>query len=263
MFIRYIILGAVQGLTEFLPVSSSGHLVILQRLFQVAVGDVGFVIIVHLASLAAVLFFLRHELASLVRFIFLPAPNRAKSGEAKLLVFIFSATLITTLLGFAFKNWLEGLFSSTRAVIIGLAFSGGLLFLTKFKIKTATRQQEKLNIWDAILVGLMQAIAIIPGVSRSGSTISSAILKNIDRQLAVKLSFLLSIPAILGVAVFKIKELNAAHINPANLAASFISAFVFSFLALQFLVSVTQRAKLHYFAYYCWLLSALVFYLYS
>ncbi len=271
MIFRFIILGAVQGLTEFLPVSSSGHLVIFQKLLRTAEGNISFDIIVHLASLSAVIFFFRHDFLAMFKKILhlnkkataiqtgkieIPEPN-----YPKIILFIFYASLVTGFLGFKFKAGFESLFNSLSSVALGLVITGIILFLTKFKTAVKARTQDKLNIWDGLVVGLAQGLAIAPGVSRSGLTISSGLFMNIERRLAVRLSFLLSIPAILGAAVFKIKDLEAIAIAPVYLVTSFISAFIFSFLALKLLVLLVEKLKLHYFAYYCWLVAGLIFFL--
>lgn len=270
MIFRFFLLGAVQGLTEFLPVSSSGHLVIFQKLLNIAEGNVSFDIIIHLASLSAVLFFFRHDFLAIFRKLSCSDGKAmavtANKGEIpqpnypKIIIFIFCASLVTALIGFKFKERFESLFSSLGFVVLGLVITGIILFLTKFKADVKAKNQDKLNIWDGLIVGLAQSLAIAPGISRSGLTISAGLFMNIERRLAVRLSFLLSIPAILGAAIFKIKDLEAVTIAPAYLIASFISAFIFSFLALKLLVLLVEKLKLHYFAYYCWLVAALVFF---
>lgn len=258
--IRYLILGAVQGVSEFLPISSSGHLVIFQKLLQVAEADIGFDIILHLASLLAVLFFFRHEL-----FLGLAAmlSGKLNKTQRKLILFVLVASLVTALIGFSFRSFFEKMFTSLDSVAVGLVLTGILLFLSRFKIGQARRNQEKLNIRDGILIGLAQGAAIAPGVSRSAFTISAAIFSGIERSLAVKLSFLLSIPAIIGAVFFKIQGLNSSHIESKLLLAAFFSAFAFSFFSLKILVFIARKARLHYFAYYCWGLAAIIFYLSS
>ena len=270
MIFRFIILGAVQGLTEFLPVSSSGHLVIFQKLLNIAEGNVSFDIIIHLASLSAVIFFFRYDFLGIFRKLSHLNKNaavvRVDKGEIpepnypKIILFIFYASLVTAFLGFKFKAGFESLFSSLSSVAIGLVITGIILFLTKFKAEVKAKNQDSLNIWDGLIVGLAQGLSIVPGISRSGATISTGLFLNIERRLAVRLSFLLSIPAILGAAILKIKDLEAVSIAPAYLAASFISAFIFSFLALKLLVLLVEKLKLHYFAYYCWLVAGLIFF---
>lgn len=257
MLIRFIILGAVQGLTEFLPVSSSGHLVIFQKLFSIAEGDVGFDIIVHLASLCALIIFFRKD----IKAVFLnPVKDKSKAASTfKVLIFIILASFVTGVIGFTFKETFESLFTSLKGVAIGLALTAGVLFLTRFKIYNAVRLEDKLKIRDGLIVGLAQAIAIVPGISRSGLTISAAIFSGIERNLAVRLSFLLSIPAIAGAALLKIKHLNAQGIAFEFLFFAFISAFIFSFLSLKLLVNMVKNYKLHYFAYYCLLVSLIIF----
>jgi undecaprenyl-diphosphatase len=269
MIHRFFILGAIQGLTEFLPISSSGHLVIFQKILHIAEGDVGFDIIVHLASLAAVIFFFKKELASLLRSALSYAvnvlanktfkPDSQNKNNLKVILFIFYATLVTGIIGFVFKDLFEKLFSSIKAVSLSLAITGAVLFMTRFKLTSKNRHEDKLGVWDGLVVGFAQGLAIVPGLSRSGLTICAGIFSGIERALAVRLSFLLSIPAIIAAAVFKIKDLNSSNIPLGYLFIAFISAFIFAFASLKILLVVVQKCKLHYFAYYCWLLSIIVF----
>ncbi len=272
MAIKYIILGAIQGLTEFLPVSSSGHLVIAQKLLHITQDNISLDIILHLASLTAVLLFCLGDIISIIRAIFsylvgFCCCRRAISETDELSVyrnialFIIYASFITAIIGFIGKDLFERMFSSILVVAVCLAITGTILFLTKFKIQKANRKAEQLNVFDGLWVGLAQSLAIAPGISRSGLTVSSGVFRGIERALAVRLSFLLAIPAIVGAALFKIKDLGMVSIPAGYLLAGFISAFVFTIVALKLLVAFVQKSRLHYFAYYCWLLSGILLYL--
>ncbi|MEW6009293.1 MAG: undecaprenyl-diphosphate phosphatase [Candidatus Omnitrophota bacterium] len=258
MLIKYIILGAIQGLTEFLPVSSSGHLVISQKLLHISQGNISLDIILHLASLAAVVLFCQKDIIFIVRALFAYKNPELKTYK-DMALFIIYASLVTAVIGFIGKDLFERMFSSLAMVSVGLAITGAMLFLTKFKIQKANRKIEQLNAFDGLWVGLAQGLAIAPGISRSGSTVSSAIYRGIERSLAVRLSFLLAIPAILGAALFKVRELIMIDIETGYLLAGFLSAFIFTIIALKLLVVFVQRGKLHYFAYYCWFLSVVTY----
>lgn len=305
MVIKYIILGAIQGLSEFLPVSSSGHLVIAQKLLHISQDNISLDIILHLASLTAVLFFCRGDIIAIMRAIFTPLeipaiydgdeidkvliPHRKgrvrlpsfltgftyllgswrKSavrrtdelrGYRNMALFVIYASLVTAIIGFIAKDLFERMFSSILVVAVCLAITGTILFFTKFKIKEANRKAEQLSALDGLWVGLAQGLAIAPGISRSGLTVSSGIFRGLERTLAVRLSFLMAIPAIVGAGLLKIKELQAINIPSGYLLAGFLSAFVFTIVALKLLVTFVQKSKLHYFAYYCWSLSGILFY---
>jgi undecaprenyl-diphosphatase len=234
--IEYIFLGIVQGLTEFLPVSSSGHLVILQRLLGINVGQITVSVILHLGTLLAVIIFFRRDILRVLK-------------DPRLLGLVLLVTAITGIIGFSAKDFFESLFYSVKAVGIAWLFSGLLLISTK-RINRLDREQLKLP--DAIILGLAQALAIIPGISRSAITISALFYRHIDRRLAFVLSFLISVPVILGAALLELgKSGVTADVKAENLIAGFISSFFTGILALLFLRFVIDRAKFHYFGYYC------------
>lgn len=233
--LKYIILGIIQGLTEFLPVSSSGHLVIMQKLFGITEQAVVVSVVLHLGtSLALVIYFFK-DILNLSRNI-------------KLLSYIIVVTLVTGIIGISGKDFFEGLFSAPRLVAIALIFTGIILILTK-KIMQAKR--SALNIKDALILGLTQGFAIIPGISRSGITISTLLFRGLDREMSFRFSFLAAIPAIFGAAILEAKNINLACNNCGNLIIGFIFSLLTGILSLKILKIVLGKAKLHYFGYYC------------
>ncbi|MDD4954075.1 MAG: undecaprenyl-diphosphate phosphatase [Candidatus Omnitrophica bacterium] len=231
--LKYITLGIIQGLTEFFPVSSSGHLVIMQRILGVSGEEVALSAFLHLGTVCALLLFFFRDILRIFK-------------EAKTIFLILVVTVITGVIGLAGKNFFESLFSRPRAVAYSLIVTGIILILTR-KVKDPKR--EKVNLKDACLLGLTQAIAIIPGISRSGITISTLLFRKIDREVAFKFSFLASIPAILGANLLEIKKIELS-LTPIWLAG-FFASLLSGLLALFLLKRILQQAKFHYFGYYC------------
>jgi undecaprenyl-diphosphatase len=234
--IKYILLGIVQGLTEFLPVSSSGHLVILQKILGINANQIAISVILHLGTLLAVIIFFWKDILSLLK-------------NPRLLGLAFIVVVITGLIGVSAKDFFEGLFSSAKAVGIAWLFTGLILISTK---RLTRLDRDKLQLKDALVLGLAQSLAIVPGISRSGITISALFYRKIERKLAFTFSFLVSIPVILGAAVLEARKLEAVPSGDIeNLVAGFIFSFLTGLLALLLLKLVINKAKFHYFGYYC------------
>jgi undecaprenyl-diphosphatase len=236
--LKYILLGLVQGLTEFLPVSSSGHLVLLQRILQISEHQLFNIVLLHLATtLAAVVFFWADIIKALktVRTVFQ----------------ILIVTFITGLIALSGKDYFTGLFSSVGMVSLSLLITGIILLSTKGFLKYG-RGIKDLNFKDALILGLVQGIAVIPGISRSGSTISALLFRKVDQDAAFRFSFLAAIPAIFGAFILEAKELNLnlTQVQP-QLIAGFLAAFISGLLSLYILRIILQRAKFFYFGYYC------------
>lgn len=240
---RYLLLGLVQGLTEFLPISSSGHLVIFQALLKVPF-NLAFDTVVHLATALAVVIYFWKDIVDL--FIV----NR------KLLCLLIIGTFFTGIIGLSFKDVFEACFSSVRAVGWFLILTGIVILFGEWLGK-GKRKLEDMNIWDAILIGLAQGAAIAPGLSRSGTTISASLARNLDRNLAAKFSFLLAVPAILGAGLVQSKTIIKAGtigIGLWPLFLGFVSAFISGWLAIKIFMNVIQRTKISLFSWYCFIL---------
>ena len=261
-----VLLGILQGLTEPLPVSSSAHLVIVPALIQgFTQPTVFFDVVLHLGTLIAVICFLRREIAGLIAAL-LPRAGRpgvtpltnggARAADRRVILLIIVATVLTGVIGLLFKDRIERLFESIETTACMLVITGVLLFLSD-RVKTATRRKGEMNLVDGIVIGLVQAVALIPGISRSGSTITFGIFRGIERETAARFSFLLSIPAIAGAVVLKIAELEQIPSGELfALGAGFLSAAVTGFLALKLLFVMINRTGLGVFAYYCWFAGA-------
>ncbi|MFH1541936.1 MAG: undecaprenyl-diphosphate phosphatase [bacterium] len=244
---KYLLLGLIQGLTEFLPVSSSGHLVIFQSLLNLP-NSIAFDVIVHLATGLAVVVYFRRDIWLLL------------TEGRKMLGLLMIGTVITGIMGIYFKDYFESLFSSIAAVGFFLLLTGVVILLGEWLGK-GKRKIDQMNIWDAILIGLAQGCAIAPGLSRSGTTISASLGRNLDRTLAARFSFLLSIPAILGAGLIQSKTIIKAGtmgIGFAPLIIGFVAAFVSGWLAIKVFMSIIQRTSLRVFAYYCFIIGSLV-----
>ncbi len=237
-FLQAIILGAVQGFTEFLPVSSSGHLVLVETLFALESADINFEIIVHLATLGAIIVFFFKDLL------------RIRLLE---LLQIALATLPAVIVALLFKDSIESLFSSPRIVGIALLFTAALNMLSFFALRFL-KKNEELNFTRSILIGLAQAFALIPGISRSGSTVAIGLFSGLERQVAFRFSFLMAIPAILGALVLQIFDLQTTALSDflslTNLLAAG-TAFITGLLSLKLLELVIKKAQFHWFAAYC------------
>lgn len=255
-----IILGLIQGLTEFIPVSSSGHLVLSQYFLGIeASGDISFEIFVHLGTLLAVLIFFRRQIWELVVSLFLF--NNSLDAEAHrqnraTVLYLIVATIATGIFYLIFKDMLKQAYQSPLFVASMLIITGSLVFVSDF-VKTASTPSSNIGFIKSFIIGIAQGIAIIPGISRSGSTISASLLCGVKRKDAAHFSFLLSIPAILAANIGEISvlmnlETSVMHIYLAGFLASFISGY----MVIAFLIRMIQSGSLKYFAFYVWFIAA-------
>ncbi len=252
-----LFLGLVQGLTEFLPVSSSGHLVITQFLLGVKEPGITFEVLVHFGTLGSIVWVFFPDIKKLAAAGLFLNDDRV---SRKLLLLIFLGCIPTGLMGLGFQPFFVNLFSSVLVVGIMLLVTGSLLWLINWKVP-GRKTVEKMKVSDALIVGLFQGFAIIPGISRSGATISSALFRELNRETAIRYSFLLSLPAILGATVLEGRELlstGAENISVVPLALGTVVAFISGVFAIRTLIRVLNAGNLHYFAYYCWMAGSLV-----
>jgi undecaprenyl-diphosphatase len=232
---KYIILGIVQGLTEFFPVSSSGHLVILQRLFGMNSEQLALSLVLHLGTtLALIVFFFKDIIGAL--------------GDKKTLFLIIIVTIITGVIGISGKDFFERLFLSSDIVAVGLFITGLMLILTK---KFMYGKNQTPGPKDALILGITQGIAIVPGISRSGITISTLLFRGMDKNNSFRFSFLASIPAVLGAALLEARDITACRLEFDKFLVGFIFSFLAGILALWLLRIILNKAKLYYFGYYC------------
>jgi undecaprenyl-diphosphatase len=259
-WLEALALAVVQGLTEFLPVSSSGHLVLTQTLFGVDPSAAfTFDIVLHLGTAVSALLFYRNDVAHVLRGL-LPPYARATPGlraSRRLLLLLAAATVPTAAIGFAFKDFFEGLFAAPAAVVAALGATGAFLIASSL-LRAPGQPLEAAQWWKASLVGLAQALAIVPGISRSGSTIVAALAVGLRREDAVRFSFLLSLPAILGAALLELRHPppGADGVPLALTAAGFAVAAVTGYLAILFVLRWTREGRLWQFGLYCWAVAA-------
>jgi undecaprenyl-diphosphatase len=257
-----VVLGVIQGLTEFLPVSSSGHLVVFQSLFGIKEPEIFFDIAVHVGTLLAVCLFFSKDLKEIARALFSPSTwsfrqvglwqQLVQTPEIRLLSFIIVGTIPTAFLGLAFRPIAEAAFSSVRLVGVTLLVTGLMLWFTR-GLRAEGRNAAQITLWDALCVGLMQGIAILPGISRSGATIAMALFRGLNRETAARYSFLLSIPAIVGAAALELNQAGSSALPPLGtvLLGASVAAVV-GYGALSVLMVFVRRGALHGFAPYCW-----------
>ena len=264
-----VILGIIQGLTEFLPVSSSGHLVLFQQLFGLREAELFFDVCVHLGTLVAVIAVFHREIqniiAALLRLVSSAGEKEnilrqiESDPELKMALLIIIGSIPTAVLGLIFHRIADQLFSSSFFTGLMLIVTGLLLWLTR-QTKPDNRGAgiEGFSRTKAFIIGIVQGFAIIPGISRSGSTISIGLLLGIDRETAARYSFLLSIPAIIGAGLLSLKE-GLSQTNLAiqiSLLGAVIAALV-GYVALKSLLHIVKKGHLHLFAPYCWLVGIL------
>lgn len=243
-------LGALQGVTEFLPVSSSGHLVLFQQFFEVAGDDVLFDLVLHLGTLAPVLWFYRESLLQMIRAPFVgEGPMGSRSG-VHLMLMLIAASVPTAMIGLLFQDTFEALFQTPGALVFSFGITGAVLLLSG-KAGIGTIKADQLTVKLALILGIAQGIAITPGISRSGSTIAVALLLGLDREFAAKFSFLMSIPAILGAVILKFNDAETAGLDTTQLTVGSLTALITGYLALVALVKVVKIGKFQHFSWYC------------
>lgn len=242
--IEVFILAVVQGLTEWLPVSSSGHLVITQKALGLNLPLI-YSVMLHVGTLIVVLTVFRKDIAEIIRAL-VKRDFETEEGK-KLAVFIAVGSLPTAIIGFIFHDFLKSLFSNLLAVGLALLITGCVLFFSEKRIGN-----RKMGVLDSLLIGLAQAIAIIPGVSRSGVTISTGLLRKVNKATAFKYSFLLSIPAIIGATVMESRELTVGNVDMVPLFLGTIISMIVGYTSLKLLQNIVINEKIHHFAYYCW-----------
>ncbi|MCB2227440.1 MAG: undecaprenyl-diphosphatase UppP [Desulfarculaceae bacterium] len=245
------VLGVVQGLTEFLPISSSGHLVLGQRLLGFTEPELMFDIAVHVGSLAAVVAVFWRDLWGILRGLLVWGDDEGARRGRRLLLLVIAGSIPTAIMGFLLKDLFESMFASLLTVGLALLVTGWLLMATAMVHKPG-REIGRVGIGRALIVGVAQGLAITPGVSRSGSTIAVALLLGIDRRLAAHYSFVLSIPAILGALVLQVHEMGApSPSQTAPMIVGLVCAALSGYLALRILLRVVQAGRFHWFAPYC------------
>ena len=254
-FIDSILLGVIQGLTEFLPVSSSGHLEIGKALLgdsSVPEDSLIFTIVLHFATALSTIIVFRKDIFVIISQLIKFEWNEDTQFIVKIIISIFPAGV----LGLLFEEELESLFGNNTT------FVGWMLLVTALLLILADRAKEtnkKVGFWDAFVIGVSQAVAVLPGISRSGATISTAVILGNDKSKAARFSFLMVIPLIFGKIIKDLisGELSYASANFASLSAGFIAAFIAGLFACKLMIKIVKNSQLKYFAYYCFVIGLL------
>lgn len=253
--LKVIILGIVQGLTEFLPVSSSGHLVLAAEFLNFHEEGVAFEVFVHLGTLFSVLIVFRKKILLMILApfqVWLKGNQDTDTREAaNWIIYIIVGTIPAGVIGLLFKDQIEAIFSSVLLVIVMLAVTGTMMILSRYLRKS----HKELSTGRSFVIGIAQAFAILPGISRSGSTIVTGMALNIDRSKVAEFSFLLSLPAIIGATILKTKDLLESNIEATQLGLLIIgaiSAFISGYFAIIWLLDVVKKGKLEWFGIYCY-----------
>lgn len=261
--LQSIILGAVQGITEVLPISSSGHLVLFPWLFNFKDPGLSFDVALHLGTLVAIFAFFFDEVIAILRggvnLIFRKDPSDIYQ---KLFLFLVFATIPGVLAGYFLNGYAEDLFRSPLLISFNLVFFGIVLFLADRFGTANTKGLENIDIKRSFLVGFAQALAIIPGVSRSGITMSAGLFRGLSRESAAEFSFLLSMPIIFGASIFELKDLSSGFILSPIFVSGFLSALIFSFLSVKFLMNYIKNYGFKAFVYYRFILAAVILLVY-
>jgi len=257
--LKAILLGIVQGLTEFLPISSSGHLVIGSQLLAFNDPGIAFEVLLHLGTLLAVVVAFRRDILIMVKAFF---SSQSQRQEDELLqqafrwnFYIILATLPAVFVGLFLKDHIEQIFNTTLITYVMLAVTGTIMLLTL----RLQKRGGQVTASRSLLIGIAQAIAILPGLSRSGSTIFTGMVLGVQRETAARFSFIMSIPAILGAAVLKLSDMIASP--PAQnellyLGAGTLASAISGYFAIILLMRVVRKGQLHWFGYYCLMVSA-------
>ena len=266
--IQGIIIGIVQGLTEFLPVSSSAHLVFIQNILGVE-SSLAFDTFLHLGSLLAVLWFFRADIIKMIKSWWLSIGDilqgRFRQGfhddpYKRLAWYVILATIPVGLVGVLFEDAVDSLFAGSLYVPAFFLFVTGTILYLSQRMTSGKINFHNVGVKESLFMGLGQACAILPGLSRSGTTIAAGLVIGLDKEFAAKFSFILSIPAILGAFILQVKDIGSAlDVNFLPVFLGFVAAFIAGYAAIKWMLDLIQKRSLDIFAYYCWVVGIVVF----
>lgn len=255
-----IILGAVQGISEFLPISSSGHLVLVPALLGIETG-LAFDTILHIGTLVAIFTFFWKDIINLIKGFILSIIDLTEGvdifkrelhrvPEKRFAWLIIVGTIPTGIMGILLKDAIETIFRGTLFVGIFLLVTAAVLYYSE-RHSSGQITQKDMSFKQALIVGICQGLAVFPGISRSGSTIASGLCLGLNREYAARYSFLLSIPAVIGAGLIQIKDIATFDASASVLLAGFISSVIFGYLSIKLLMKMIKGWSLDIFAYYC------------
>ena len=260
-----VVLGFVQGVAEFLPISSSGHLTLFQHFFGLGEPDQLFNILLHFATLLAVCVVYRADIAAMIAEFFRGIaalasrkPSDQPAPPARRLVLMVILGTLPLVVVLPFKSKVEALGASTLFIGFALLVTGLLLFASD-RLKPGRKDERTMTVADALLIGCAQALAVVPGLSRSGTTISAGTARGLDRPFAVRFSFLLSLPAVLGATLLEVVDAAKAGVDTALIPQYILGmavAAVSGYFAIRLVKLLAQKGRFGAFAYYCWAVGA-------
>ena len=251
-FFDAILLGILQGATEFLPVSSSGHLVLAQHL----IGDfeqpgVLFDVLLHVGTMVAVAIYFWHDLTGLITSLW--RRDEPAKNQRFMVMLLVACSVPTAVIGLLFKDFFIGLFERPDIVCIMLLITGTLLWVAE-RLHRKQSSRKQMTFFDALVAGTVQGCAIIPGISRSGSTIAALLMRGVDGETAARFSFLLALPAVFGAAILSLQDLDQVNgIVLLPYVAGTLAALLAGLCCIHLLLGIIRRRRLHWFALYCWL----------
>lgn len=257
IFLKYLFLGALQGFTEPIPISSSGHLVLVEHLFEIKLDGLSFEMFVNTASLLAVFVIYREDIKRLFisSITYLLKREESAKGEFIVVLYLIIATIPAGIIGILFNDFIESELKTVYTVGYSLLITAIALFIIR-NLK-GYKKETQITWKDALLIGIGQAVALIPGISRSGSTIVAAMLVGLNRETALRFSFLMYIPVSIGGIILEIPDLMDVSWSSILLTAyiiAFIASFIASYFSLKWFVGIMKKGKLVYFSLYCLLI---------
>lgn len=264
-YIEAIVLGLVQGLSEFLPISSSGHLALLQSLFEINEDKViFFAVLLHIGTLVSIFVVYHKDIYALIKELFLLFKD-IFTGKGlrieerpirKLGIMIIVSSIPTAIMGLLFSDYIDKIFGSLTVIAICWIITGFILLFSE-KLKNNKKEIEGMKYRNAIFIGICQGFAIMPGISRSGSTIVGSLVTGLKREFAVEFAFLISIPAILGSAILEFPKAIKAGIEPSTIGpmiVGFLVAAISGYFAITTMIKIVSKHKMRYFSYYVWII---------
>ncbi|KPU28161.1 UDP pyrophosphate phosphatase [Caloranaerobacter sp. TR13] len=265
--LKAIFLGIFQGVTEFLPISSSGHLVLLQKLFGIDEGNLFFTVMLHFGTLISILIVYFKDIVSIIgefnKFIVELLKDKKieiDNEYRKLGIMIIIGSIPTALMGILLENIFESFYNTTIIIGLALIFTGILLWIAE-KIKLGKKSIRKMTVKDALVIGTFQGMAITPGLSRSGSTIVGGLFMGLNKKNATRFSFLLALPATFGASLLELSKAlntNFSEVSFLIVIVGIFSSCITGIFSIKFLIRVLEKGKLYYFSYYVWFLGLIV-----
>lgn len=257
-FVKYLILGIVQGITEPLPISSSGHMIIFEKILGVT-SSLDFKIITNFGSLIAILIFYRKFLAELIKdaWAYVFKKDQEKKQSFIYIILVTIATIPAGIAGVFLEEVIDDKLSNIFVVAICLVITGTLLLVIDYASKLTKR--ENITFLDSILIGLAQVFGLFPGISRSGSTTSVGVLRGVNVEDALRFSFMMYIPVSVGSLILSLVKMNLDSVNIPSYLGALVLSFLGTLIAIRFLFKIVKKENLKYFGYYCLSVSTLIF----